>query len=73
MLSLNIDNFFSGGHPDITHFKTNVHTQAIGLVPIIVLQSIDHLLAREQRKGATLEWVREIASLILHPDVDSQN
>ena len=73
MLSLNIDNFSSVGHPDITHLKTNVHTQAVGLDPIIVLQSVDHLLAREQRKGPILEWVREIASLILNPDADSQN
>ena len=73
MLSLNIDNFSSGGHPDITHLKTNVHTQAVGLNSIIVLQPIDHLLAKEQRKGPTLEWVREIASLILNPDADSQN
>lgn len=55
-------------YPDTTNLKTNVHTQPVGIVPTIELEPTDHPLAVEQREGITLERVKEIAALILHPE-----
>jgi hypothetical protein len=55
-------------YPDTTNLKTNVHTQPVGTVPTIELEPTDHPLAVEQREGITLERVKEIAALILHPE-----
>ena len=46
--------------------KTNVHTQEIGVRPVIELQDSDHPLEKEQKEGITWERVEEISSLILH-------
>lgn len=54
-------------YPETTHLKTRVHTQPVGLTPIIELDYSDHPLAIEQRNGITLARVQEIASLIQHP------
>ncbi len=55
-------------YPDTLHLKTQVHTRPVGLVPTIELEPTNHPLAVEQRNGITLDRVREIAALILHPD-----
>ena len=55
-------------YPDTTNLKTLVHTQPVGMVPSIELEPTDHPLAVEQREGITLERVKEIAALILHPE-----
>lgn len=54
-------------YPDTTNLKTHVHTRPVGLVPTIELEPTDHPLAIEQRNGITLDRVKEIAALILHP------
>jgi hypothetical protein len=55
-------------YPDTTHLKTVVQTRPVGMVPTIRLEPSEHPLAVEQRDGIGLDRVREIASLILHPD-----
>ena len=55
-------------YPDTTHLKTHVHTRRVGSVPTIELEQTDHPLAVEQRNGITLDRVKEIAALLLHPD-----
>lgn len=47
--------------------KVFVRTQQVGLVPSIELQPSEHPLCVEQREGISLERVKEIAALILHP------
>ena len=56
-------------YPDTTNLKTHVHTQPVGFAPIIELEQTDHPLAVEQREGITLDRVKEIAAMILHPEV----
>ncbi|OBZ18491.1 hypothetical protein A8L34_02595 [Bacillus sp. FJAT-27264] len=46
--------------------KTMVHTQEVGVVPLIELEQTDHPLAIEQRDGITMERVKEIAHLVYH-------
>lgn len=55
-------------YPDTTNLKTLVHTQPVGRVPIIELEVTEHPLSVEQKKGITLDRVKEIAALILHDD-----
>jgi hypothetical protein len=54
-------------YPSTLGLKTHVHTQAIGLRPLIEVEPTDHPLAVEQREGVSFERVREIAQQILHP------
>lgn len=55
-------------YPDTTNLKTHVHTQRVGSVPTIELEQTDHPLSVEQRNGITLDRVKEIAAMLLHPD-----
>lgn len=55
------------GYPETVNLKTRVHTRPLGERPLIELEPTDHPLAVEQRRGITLERVREIASQLLHP------
>lgn len=50
-----------------TDLKTNAHTRPVGKRPSIELEPTDHPLAVEQRTGITLDRVREIATMVLHP------
>lgn len=53
-------------YPESTiNLKTNVHTRAVGLRPLVELEPTDHPLAVEQREGITMARVREFASLLL--------
>jgi hypothetical protein len=56
------------GYPDTLNLKTLVYTRELGIVPYIELEPTDHPLAIEQREGTTMERVKEIAELNLHPD-----
>jgi hypothetical protein len=60
-------------YPETTHLKVHVHTRPVGTVPVIELEATDHPLSVEQRKGITLERVKEIASIILHPAAKTQH
>jgi hypothetical protein len=40
----------------------------LGIVPYIELEPTDHPLALEQREGITMERVKELAMLYLHPE-----
>lgn len=53
------------GYPETLNLKTNVHTRAVGVRPFIELEPTDHPLAVEQRKGITLERVKEIKEIVL--------
>ncbi|WP_455711921.1 DUF2199 domain-containing protein [Streptomyces erythrochromogenes] len=48
------------------NLRTNVHTRPVGERPYVELEPTDHPLAVEQRKGITLDRVREIAAAVLH-------
>lgn len=43
-----------------------MHTQPVGLRPLVELQPTDHPLAVEQLEGMTVARVQEIAELLLH-------
>jgi hypothetical protein len=45
---------------------TMVHTQPLGLRPLVVLEPSDHPLSVEQREGITVARVQAIAEQILH-------
>lgn len=53
-------------YPDTLNLKTNVHTRALGMRPLVEVQRTDHPLARDQHEGITLERARAIADTILH-------
>ncbi|WP_434447981.1 DUF2199 domain-containing protein [Lentzea sp. E54] len=55
-----------GYEPTTFNLKTNLHTQGIGVRPLIELEPTDHPLAVEQRKGITLARVQEFAEIALH-------
>lgn len=54
--------------PSTLALRSEVHTQPVGLRPLVELEPTDHPLAREQREGITLGRVRELAELLLHGD-----
>jgi hypothetical protein len=53
--------------PTTLNLKTNLHTQPVGVRPIVELEPTDHPLAVEQRTGITRARVQAIAELLLHP------
>lgn len=52
--------------PSTLNLATMVHTQPLGLRPLVVLEPTDHPLSVEQREGITLARVQEIAEQNLH-------
>lgn len=48
------------------NLKTHVHTQPVGVRPLIQAEPTDHPLAVEQRTGITLDRVQQIAEQLLH-------
>lgn len=48
------------------NLKTNLHTQELGVRPLIEVEPTDHPLAVEQREGITLARVQEFAEIALH-------
>ena len=55
-----------GYEPPTLSLKTMVHTQPLGLRPLVELEPTDHPLAVEQREGITLARVQQIAEQSLH-------
>jgi hypothetical protein len=53
-------------YPSTINLATHVHTQPIGVRPLVELEPTDHPLAVEQRQGITLARVQEIAEIMLH-------
>ncbi|PPK68290.1 DUF2199 domain-containing protein [Actinokineospora auranticolor] len=53
--------------PTTLNLKTRVHSQPLGVRPLVELEPTDHPLAVEQRDGIPLSRVREIAEQLLHP------
>ncbi|MER5935153.1 DUF2199 domain-containing protein [Streptomyces sp. NPDC002054] len=58
--------------PTTLNLKTHVHTRPVGERPYVELEPTDHPLALEQRKGITLDRVREIAAAVLHSSDSDQ-
>lgn len=56
------------GYPETASLKTHVHTQPVGLRPLIALEPTDHPLAVAQREGITMARVQEIVERVMHPD-----
>jgi hypothetical protein len=52
--------------PSTLNLKTMVHTQPLGLRPLVELEPTEHPLAVEQREGITLARVQAIAERLLH-------
>ncbi len=48
------------------NLKTQVHTQPVGIRPVIEIEPTSHPLALEQRQGITMQRVEEIAGQMLH-------
>ncbi len=53
--------------PSTLNLETIVHTQPVGLRPVVALKPCDHPLAVEQRDGISLVRVQEFAETLLHP------
>jgi len=60
-------------YPDTLNLKTKVHTRAVGVRPLIELESTEHPLAVEQQHGITVARMREIVEHILHDSSDPGN
>jgi len=56
------------GYPETLNLRTNVHTRAIGVRPLIELEPTNHPLAFEQREGITVERVKEIKEMMIQHD-----
>ncbi len=54
-------------YPETVGLKTNVHTREVGRRPFIKLEATNHPLAVEQRNGITIERVKRIAEMVIHP------
>ena len=54
--------------PSTLLLKTTVHTQPVGVRPLIELEPTDHPLAVEQRDGITMARVQELAERLLHDE-----
>lgn len=52
--------------PSTLDLKTMLHTQPVGLRPLVELEPTDHPLAVEQRDGITVARVQELAEILLH-------
>lgn len=52
--------------PSTSNLKTIVHTQPVGLRPLIELEPTEHPLAVDQREGVSLARVQKFAELLLH-------
>ncbi len=57
-------------YPETQNLKALIHSRSVGLKPLIVLESADHPLSREQREGTTMQQVQLIAEQVLHPAND---
>ncbi|MFS8101887.1 DUF2199 domain-containing protein [Lentzea alba] len=55
-----------GYEPTTLNLKTNLHTQPLGVRPLIEVEPTDHPLAVEQREGITLARVHEFAEMAQH-------
>ncbi len=55
------------GYPPTVGLKGWLQTRPVGERPTFALEPTDHPLAREQRDGITMQRVREIAEMLLHP------
>jgi hypothetical protein len=55
-----------GYDPPTFSLQTMVHTQPVGLRPLVELEPTDHPLAVEQHEGITVARVQEIAERLLH-------
>lgn len=55
-----------GYEPTTLDLKTNLHTQELGVRPLVELEPTDHPLAVEQREGITVARVQEFAEIALH-------
>jgi hypothetical protein len=53
-------------YPSTLNLKTNLHTRAVGLRPLIEIEPTDHPLAREQREGMTRSRLEELWQKLLH-------
>ncbi|WP_433561539.1 DUF2199 domain-containing protein [Nocardia sp. CA-151230] len=53
--------------PTTLNLKTNLHTQPVGIRPLVELEPTDHPLAVEQRTGITVTRIQSIAEQLLHP------
>ena len=54
-------------YPESTlNLKTLVHTQPVGIRPLVELEPTSHPLSLEQRQGITMQRVQEIAERFLH-------
>ena len=54
--------------PPTLSLKTMVHTQPLGLRPLVVLEPADHPLAVERREGITRARVQALAEPLQHGD-----
>jgi hypothetical protein len=55
------------GYPDTLNLKAKVLLRDGNERPLIELEHTEHLFAREQRSGITMERVRELLQFVLHP------
>lgn len=57
------------GYPEEEFFTTMVFLRPLPKRPSIVLETTDHPLAMEQRHGISVERLKEIVEIVMHPKV----
>lgn len=60
-------------YPETIHLKTMVHTRSIGIKPYIELEPTNHPLAIEQRKGVSMERIKQIAEELCDGEQQQKN
>ncbi|MEV6712433.1 DUF2199 domain-containing protein [Lentzea sp. NPDC051208] len=55
-----------GYEPTTLNLKINLHTQEVGVRPLVEVEPTAHPLAVEQREGITVARVQEFAEIALH-------
>jgi hypothetical protein len=53
-------------YPETMFMKTHVHQRAVGMRPLVELETSDHLLSVHQRDGIPEQDMRQILSRVLH-------
>ena len=56
-----------GPYSSTLGLEAELHTQPIGVRPLVELAPSDHPLAREQREGIDMARVAELAAAAMHP------
>jgi hypothetical protein len=55
-------------YPDTVFMKTKVHQRAVGLRPLVELETTEHPLSVDQKNGIDAARLQDIIAKVLHPE-----